>query len=978
MPKFTIPVGALTTCCLLGLALTARAEIPTESYIEALKGNGFADLAIEYLQLEKSRPGLSKDEEMELDFEIASSMIAASDELTDLSKREGMLEEARTEFEKFTKKYPSAPPEYKGNALVEVATIDLQQGRLAIIRAQMPSNEKRAVKLAGTARDYLSKSAKDYESAEKLFKGEYDKMPVYIGRETHSDRMKRQTKTRLFEKYIEARFQAALARFYLADTYASVEMPAPDSKDKKVLEAHKKEVAKWAAEYKKLNAEAEKGFQEIFAAHRQEVVGLYAHLWIARCMADRGEYRRAMGIYEQLRDHENQSLAAFQRQVFYFYMLAFAGQKDWHQIVNQATEWLRTNVRYGREASYVGTQFELAKAYVELGQTAKETRDKNKYYLEADKLLDRLVRMPNQYQGLASRAKLRLQSLTGKTGGNENDFDALFAQANTKLDQVKDEASPEQRKAILSEVKTLLNRALAASNERTPIELINDCRLTLAYAHLRDEEVYEGAILAQALAENYPTWRGAPQAASLALTGFAWGYEDADKKRIAGFSSRPEVDADLVQKVANQILLRWPNRKEAADAMMTLGRLRYARQEYDQAAEAFDKVSPDAVNHGEALAMAGSVYWDWYKTLTLEGESADKDKKKELRDKARERLAAASAPLRELRGNQLDRQTYINDAMLGEVNFEAGDDEGALQAVMPLIALIKKDQLPADIEHQLRTGVMITALQSYIRQNKIDKTDELVELISNQEKKQGDGGGNVTLVFVRLASKLKEQIDRLRANGEQAELDKTVASFEKFLDKIAGRPDHDLQSLVYIGNSYVELGSYQKAAALLQKAIEKADPNDPEAPGFVTRARMLLARSEKEQGNYTQAIELINELMKENMNTLEIVNLRGEILESAGDHSRAIAHWKWLIKRMKSQRPKPDAYYHAMDRLLDIYLNMVPPADKDRRLKEGYKYVSFLLELDQDLPANWRSRFEKHRKNIAESLGIDLQASATK
>ncbi|MGL4461783.1 MAG: hypothetical protein ACRC1K_06480, partial [Planctomycetia bacterium] len=508
----------------LGVVATAAAKESSEDFVEGMRRKGYADLAIDYLKSQLSTAKLDADQKASLEFEIATSLISASESLEDLSKREQMLEEARNSFNDWVMKYKTHTR--RPEALMQVATIDLQRGRLRIVQAQLPSNAQRAEPLAAEARDFFAKSSKDYAEAAEKLDAEYKKFPVFIDDETKDGRAMRRLKTKMFAQAIEAEFQAALAQFYLADSYRTIELPPVDPADQKAVDARAKTKEAWKKEFEAQVAKAQGLFETIYKGHRRELIGLYGHLWFGRCIAAQGQYRPAMGIFQQLQEHENRDLAKFQREVFHFQILAFAAQKDSQQVVNLAKPWLADNVRSMGEQPYLGVQNELAHAYVQLGDAATNPSIKTRSYQDAGGLLDKLVATSNAYTGLAGRLKLKVDEVLNKDP-NARTFQQLFGSASAKLDQIKPETAAAERAPILAEAIALLQKALRAAKPRDDQDAVNDCRLTLVFAYVTAQQTYEGAVLGESVAYNHPTSTAAPQAAYFAGEAYAMAYERA-------------------------------------------------------------------------------------------------------------------------------------------------------------------------------------------------------------------------------------------------------------------------------------------------------------------------------------------------------------------------------------------------------------------------------------------------------------------
>ena len=954
------------------LCVRGAADELRDRYVTALRDIGYADLAIDYLEKQLERPLLSRDERGALEFQIAASMITASESLKDLSRREQRLEDARRAFEKWVADYPELDAVKKAEALVNVATIDLQQGRLRVVQAQLPANAGRADVLAAEAREFFTKSAKAYESAYQAFQSEYEEFPVYIPEERLEDRQLRQRKSALFAEYIEAQFQSALARFYLADSYASIEPPKePNSDDQAATKAHEVAAKERQTKYLETINRAQGEFRRIYDLHRRELIGQYAHLWMARCMAAQGDHRRAMGIFEHLMEHENPELRRFQRDVFYFSMLSLAARGESDQIRNRAETWLRTNRRFRRESSYLGVQMELAKAYAKLAEKAATDQDRDRLRRDADEILDAIAGFPNEYQGLARRLQLDLAARTGSKGPGARGFNQLFSLANAKLDQLSPETPEEQRRELLRETKRLFRAAISAAGASTTRESINEALLALAYTHLQADEVYEAAILSEHLARAYPKSRAAPQAALFGVTAYAFGYEHAIALQRNNVPAHADSDAEHLNDLAAYLCAKWPESKEADDVRLTVGRLEFSRHNFTRASDSFDAVDPASAAYAEARHLAGLVYWDSFREAA-QAEEKDQQVLADLRTDAIERLTTASELFRKAAGSGIDRVAFLNDAILGEALYEAGDDVRALAVLAPLVEAIDAGTLPKAVGPQLRSNALITALQANIRRSDLGATDKLVELIGRQ---RGAGSaGNVTLVFVSLANRIKEQIDRLDPKTDAEARAKTVAAFEAFLDRVAAREEgQTISTRIYIAKSFVELGEYGKAVDLLEDAIGDPQATSKANKPLVIRARILLARCRRMERDFARARKLIDQVYRENRNVPEVILERGAILDAkgsmTGDYKDAILHWKDVIGRMQRTRPRPETFYVAMDNLLRDFRD-VPSAERKKRLKEGYVYARFLVHTDVNLPPEWKSVFVKHLAAIESALGL--------
>jgi outer membrane protein assembly factor BamD (BamD/ComL family) len=938
---------------LASLAASGRAEDETERlrYIEALRQNGFAQLAVEYIETQLERTDLSDEQRASLEFEIAATMIAASENEDSLGDREKRLEEARRAFGEFVRKHPDHPR--RPESLFQLATIDLQMGRLRIIEAQLPANEGRARELAEQGREFFRKASEEYAEADRQISAALAQLPAFL--HPREERDKYRFRERLFEQQIEARFQAALATFFLADSFATIDYRDQDP-------TH-------IPEYRDNIQKALAVFESIHDEHRRELVGLYGHLWLARCLAALGDHGRAMGIYNLLVEHDNRALEPFQREVFHFRVLSMYNQGNFKDLAILADDWLKRNARYRLEWAYQGTQLVAARAHIALGKAASDERDRRREFREADRLLELLARYPNSFSGAARREQIALARLTDRSVEG-NSFSELSTIANAKLDELKPDMTPEARAALLADVIAKFQAALRAAKPRDDPEEVGGARLSLAYAYLQNDDLFATAVVGESIARYSPKLSQAPEAGMFALSAYAKLYDDDRVRRESGEAVDPEIDAAYMVRIGSYIIQRWPRSSQADEARIVLGKLEYSKRRYEEAARLLDSVNPKSVNYKTALSLAGGSYWEQYKALARDPE-ADDDAKTALRDKALDRLSRASAAMRKGDPSRFDRERFLNDAIYAEALYDAGDDKTSLDVLAPLVERLTAGDLPEQIEPELRISALVTAMQTFVRTNRLGETEDLVNLLSEQKGSQASIG--VTAVFLNLAKRLRDQLERLRALGRNAEADQMVASFDAFLDRVAGREaGQTVQSLAYLGDTYLEIGRYDKAVALFEKAERHPDAAKPESAPALVRARLLTAKALSRKGDHAQATERITALLRDNVNSRDVILARGEILEAAGDFPNAIKHWQWFVDRLKRVEPRPIELYDATERLSDAYIKAsknLPGEQRKQALRLAYRFPVYLLETDVAMPADWRERFQKKAEEILSMLG---------
>src|SRR5688572_11567319 len=164
--RFLQALAALGMLLALVFAGKGRAEDPVDDYLEALRAAGCADLGVEFLQGRLKSVTLTDEERASYEFEIASLMLEGSRVAPDFAAREKILAESQRRFEEFSRTRANHPRQPE--ALAEMATVDLQRGRLKTVQAQLPSFSGQVGTLAADSRSALLRASAGYEKAFKL------------------------------------------------------------------------------------------------------------------------------------------------------------------------------------------------------------------------------------------------------------------------------------------------------------------------------------------------------------------------------------------------------------------------------------------------------------------------------------------------------------------------------------------------------------------------------------------------------------------------------------------------------------------------------------------------------------------------------------------------------------------------------------------------------------------------------------------
>ena len=915
-------------------------------YVDALRRQGMSDLAVDYLQGILAKADLAADDRPELEFELAASLVAASRSSGELPEREKRLNQAHDAFLQFGKQYPDHAR--RAEALVQQATIELERGRIRVLEAQLPANESKSKEFAKQARELFTQASTDYDTAHTAVKAQLEKMTGFIDQK--KDRVLYRQRERYFVDEVESQFQAGLAQFFIADSYAAIDYHGQPVKDVK--------------EYKLALNKALGTFRKISEEHRRELAGLYGQLWSARCLVSLGDYTKANILLDALLQHDNADLASFQRQVFHFRLLSLAAQNQLREIVQLAPDWLKQNIRYRLEGAYQGVQMVTAEACIALGKESKEEKESRAYYRQASELLGDLVRYPNSYTGQATREQLALSKVMNRDI-KATTFHELSAQANARLDELRADMPAEERTKLLDEVIAKLDQSIKAADNKAEPDEIGTARMTLAYAFLQKGDLAKAAEMADSLARSKEEFSRAGEAGVIALTAYASLYDQARKRQEEGKKADPVADRKKIESLAQYMLERWPKSPSSDQARLLLGKLAYAEKQYAEAASLLEGVNPAGDQAGQAISLAGLAYWQQV-IAQRNSETASAEVIPELRKKSIERLVSGSEILRQKEKEGITRDRFRNDTILAEVYLDAAEPAKALAVVDPLVALVKEKKEPEGLDSSLRVAAIVAAIRSYLDLGQLDKTQEMVRLIDSDDSSKGAAG--VTKVLVSLAKSLRDQMDRRTAEKKPAS-DKELTSYATFLDGIAKREAGQTPAtLTFLADAFLAIRRPAQAVSLLEKASASPDAD----PASRTRARILLARAQSLTGKHDAAKSMISELLKENPNSREVIFEKGQIYETAKDWPGAIKHWQWFLDRLKRVQPRPAELYQVTDRLSGLYIEMSKTAgaeEKKMLLAMAYRLPSYLLETDKAMPAEWRKTLQARVATIKPLMG---------
>jgi tetratricopeptide (TPR) repeat protein len=859
-------------CGLAGLGPSARAgEDPRTvvRFLQELKSHGLHDLALEYIAQLRADASLPADLKVSLEYEEGRTLIDEASRSNDLVLREELLRDAKEKLEAFVKAHAQRPE--ARDALVQLSKLLVERGYLAMLSSEDTQDQAKKDAKVAEARDAFTQARESYSKAVEALGAAKDKYPVSMP----ANDPRRAERDLVYASYLDAMLQKGVCDYELAQTY-----PASSPDRARYLD------------------EALKQFEGLYKAHREQMAGLAAQMWQAKCFEEKGEIGPAIGLYKQLLEHTDPQLRVLQRNVMYFYIVALAKRKEYALAADEATLWLRTyNRREERRTKEgLGVLLEMAKAIdaqmpgiSEAGrpQAARQIIDAvNQVVRYASPFKNEALALLKKYKPSAAIKAEEIARLT-------------YQDAMEKADDAM--ASQEWDRAIL-----LLKAAGRKAELAREPENVNMARYNLAFCHYMSKHYYEAYVLAEHLARRYPRFGLSPKATEIAMQAVFEAYNTYTE-----FDRTSDIDR--IVEMARYTAETWPDREQGDEARLNLGQIALGRGQYDQAIAAFEGIRRKSGRWLEAQTRLGGAHWAKSRALDRKGNAAAAAEGQ----KAIDVLQGALKARRDAGASPTDPGLVGNVGDLAIVLTESGKAPEALQLVDPIVRA-----------QAIRTGpaysrLMEAQLMAYIGTNQVQQAIATMKTLE-----QAGGGASLTQLYLKLGKLLQRELDALKQKGNSAAYTQMHQSYKTFLTTLAGaKAGQTYESLEWAGESLLTLDAYKEAEEVLRRVLKDftEDPQFVQQPSgrmSLLRTRLKLAAALRGEGKFDEANSLVEELLSQYPKYLEPQVEKGMLLEAEAEAEKdpkersaawaaALKHWQGLARKLEAVRPRRVDYYDA-------------------------------------------------------------------
>ena len=921
------------------LPASLPAEEPAQAFLDALRENGYYDVAIDYLaDLEKSN--LITDEfKSVLPFEMAETLIGSTSMMRgDLEKIEARLDEAQKLLTDYASKNQSLEISartlrYQGNLLYRRATnIYLKQAE----SDRLTASEKG--ELQAKAHTMLQQSLTSYREAKEQIRRLIDPNSpdaIKIDPEDPSTGRKR---SQFQTTYTQVRVALPMVTEQLADTF-----PDGDSQQRKYLQDA-------ATEYK-----------DVYDDYHRFIAGLKACVFAARCNQKLGKHQEALDLLGEIFDLGDNS--ALQPLKLEAYVLA---TQSWDKIEpyphNEVVKRLEQPVSVlnrveVRDPDWIRVQLELA---IAKHAKAKEIKDQGGPKSSGDsKAMDRaaarvlrnVARVPSPYRDkakdLLSSWNVPLAEVADADEAPPESFVDARQKAKDLIDELEvtlseaarlrselDAASSAAKKAELKpqvddleeQVGTqtqmtldLLELALELADEATIRADINNVRYLQSFCYFASQQYFESALIGEFLLSKYPTVEGTRQTSGLMIRSYSTlmdQADDADKD----FERTRLVDA------CSSVLDRWPGSAEAGLAASTMTRLALNEKRFDDAEKYFLQVPVDASYRPALGTRLGQLMWFDFKAKLRSAEATDDTLKTQLANAKKylsDGVDAGSI-------DDLNYETALGALLLVDAHLESGEIDEAIsrletEKIAPLDLV--KQKHPAVTNTSMADlysrETYKTAIKAYLaamkggddEQKWIDKASGIITAMRQEVETSDDPAdrARVTTIYRLIAKELR---DKFEAISDLQEKKKFATSLASFLDSIE-KESSDAKTILWAGSTLLgvaeslsQQGLESSAQPLFQQAVSAL--SRAEAIGFngeemeselVIELKRQRALAQRGSGKYEVATDQFAEILKTKNNAL---NIQIDACETLQMWARATQRQRGFAEAIKGAKPFKD------------------------------------------------------------------------
>ena len=951
-----------TFCFMLVAALLAfapnycRGQEPAQEFLEAMRGGGYFELALEYLDRAEKSELTNKAFRDRIPLERSRTLVQSVSRIRDLEILEARLTEAQQQLTIYAKN--AKDKESQANAQLEQASLSQTQSRVYMRRSESDRlTKKEKEEQLILARKALQKSLAGYTQSRAGFA---DLLRSLRESTPKGPNEKAQRNKTLETSFLKSRISMAKVQEALSETYT----------DEKKRNQH---LEKAAAE-----------FNDMWIDFSHLPQGYDACLFAAQVHFKLKQYKKALERTDDiflLPSGADFLLIKRKAAVVATDCWNAMPKYPFEEVIEKTQPLVDSlNRRNANHPEWLKAQLALAKAYRAKAQQVKKKNGKpseiNRLNKQAVILARKVSRLPSDVRDesrellaewnievgevvdpdvkptfettltksremagdlelLAIKAsKLRGKIAAAKAKGDEKAINKLQGELDIAADELNDKAE---------EILGTLQVALELANESTPREDLNFIRYLQCFTYYSNSKFFEAVVIGEFLLDRYAAVKWTQQASGLVVKSYPrmgngpGAVEPGDPQRLA--------------KVCEQVIKRWPGTPEAIRSADTMGKIALTDKDFATAVKYLETIPKSSPTRAELALRIGQSVWFSY----------DKDE-----TKAPGKLQIATDLLTEgVSGYNQDSLTYqgalgallLTKALLAQSEVQQAIDrlESPQTEIAPLDLVKQKHPAlsgPKLLIYEKETykvaiSVYLQAMTKGNPKKWIDKVEGVLGGLKAIYQTEGEAGqARLINIYKLVAAQL---VGRFNEIDDAAQKVDTASSIDQFLTSLA-EESNDANTVLWAGSTMLkiadELGAsdaklqkqmYESADESLRRATEIGFAGRENEARLVQELKRQQAIAKRGAGRYEDAVDLLVEVLRE----------RPSFLQAQIEAAVTLQAWGKSAQLSK-------AYAEALEGR-DTYKD--PESGRDRQLVWGWKKLMSLTRGKDNLEDTYRQAY---------------------
>jgi hypothetical protein len=925
--SFLAPAALAFALC---FAAGSQAAEPARDFLQALRDRGYYEEAIDYLDLAKNDPNVPVDFKEAIQYERGITLVEGSKFKRDSALRERDINLAQEALRQFLAERPDHL--LVMSARSQMGNVTVERGRMLIERATKQPEKK--AELLAQARPQFEQAIKVFTDLRDELRKKLEAIPQILDEKQQAKLVEQRDQWRT--DYLQAQLLAAAGYEELAEALPEGSKERADA----------------------LNTAA-KEFGEINKKYRTRIAGLYARLYQARCLLklndpkDNAQAKSALSYLTEVAGTPGNEpeIRKLKREAYQLMSQAWLATGQHSEAVSKGAAWL-SDVRPNEQRlpEVQETRVNIAEAALKHAEElkAKEPGSKDirptlkqgrEYATAALKYADGAVKrraseLVPQFGGAGGDDAVAAADKDPKTFREAHDFgkealdsirpaQMVMRMVPPRIKQETDSSIREELEQQVREAQETLataklramryfKAALRLSNDETSEDELNAVRYFLCYLNYEEGNYFDSLALGEFLAFRYPESPGARQGALIAMASCQKLYaeEKGDDK---------EFESQRIQRVAQYIVDKWPDQKEAEEALNTLIPFLIRAGRIDDAERYVAQIPESSAYRGMAELKTGQALWanyllgsrevrqfeqeiaQWEEDGYPEGSTAataqaDLEKMKAPLDtlKSRAEQTLADGVQRMQAAGQVNPIVAAAVLSLAQIYVDTNQAEKAVALLedpnVGVLTLVEKKD-PAVSREGFAEEVYKTSLRAYISaiaksSDNVEKAKQMMAALKATMGSTPEGQARLVASYVSVARDLQTQLDIANDEATRANL---AAGFEAFLEQV-GKEANDYNILNWVGETFKRMGDafglekgtnrptkqaaayYDKAISTFQQILQRAeqDPKFLPSPALKTALQRQLAVTYRDKGDFVNASKAFIDILSANPNLLNV------------------------------------------------------------------------------------------------------------